>query len=221
MSPKTIESLLKILFFVVSAMYLYVVFMGFNNLKPFFISLPVITLGFLYLLKIKKKDKLILMAFVLTIIGATLSPFEEFYLIATSFFFIEHLLFIKLIIGYIKPKKRGIIPSVILLFLLFFIVLFLLIYGGTEKNIGYTVVLVYGFVSFSLTAMAFANFLQKKNKANFLLLTGFFISITSDCVYAIGLLDKNSFYYVFLGEFLYWFSYAMIYVGFIEKNKRG
>ncbi|WNW02085.1 lysoplasmalogenase family protein [Tenacibaculum sp. HL-MS23] len=220
MSPRVIELILRTFFFIVSAIYLYVVFMGIDILKPFLISLPVIFLGTLYVLKVKKKDILVVIAFVLTILGSVFSTFKEFYLLAVVLFFIEHLLFIKLIISYIKPKERGLVPLYILLFLAFFILLFLMIYGEAERDIGYIVVLVYGFTAFSLGALAFANFLYKMNKANFLLLLGFFMSIASDSVYAIDLLDEKKSYYLFLAELLYWFSYYVIYTGFTDKNKK-
>ncbi|WP_275316063.1 hypothetical protein [Tenacibaculum bernardetii] len=82
MSLRVIELILRTFFFIVSAIYLYVVFMGIDILKPFLISLPVIFLGTLYVLKVKKKDILVVIAFVLTILGSVFSTFKEFYLLA-------------------------------------------------------------------------------------------------------------------------------------------
>ncbi len=216
---KAIELTLRILFFIISIVYLYVVFMRIDSLKPFVISLPIVVLVFYYTLKVKKNENLILIAFLLTIVGGVFSVYKKFYLLSVVLFFFEHVFFIILINSYIRLKGRKGIPLYMLLFLFFFILLFSIIYGGVEKDVAYYIVLIYGITSFTLGAIAFANFLYKMNKANFLLLLGFFLSIASDSVYAIDLLDQNNSYYLFLAELLYLISYTAIYVGFTKKSE--
>lgn len=186
MNSKTNVNIAYALFFMVSSLEIIGVITANQLLQIIFKPLIVILLILLYAITSQAKNKWYVLALLFSFGGDVFLLFDAqtFFIIGLSLFLLAHLSYITLVYRQIaKPKMNDILLS----FIIFFGILLGLL-SVLKGHLGQmqTPVIVYGLVLTSFGAVSLINYLQQKNRASSVLLTGALLFVLSDSLLAIN-----------------------------------
>lgn len=185
MKPKNKTIIASIFFLLVSIIDVYGVITNKRELVLIFKPLVVTSLAILYLVSVKKANFWYVSALFFCFWGDVLLMFgDEFFVLGLVSFLIGHILYIKIVSGFLKKQSLQKIVISAVPFILFFSGIVFLI----NDNLGtmFLPVIVYGVVISVFGTVCLLNYLQEKTTANLWLLLGAIIFIASDSMIALN-----------------------------------
>ncbi len=178
---------------------------------------PTLILVFLYYLSSQKRQKLILIFFIVTFIADCISTQEQLFILATFTYGFSNVILALIIFKELKSKS----VNLILKYLAFFIVLLAVILIFVIEDAGnYLVSIVFHGVAVCLAlSVCLTNYLNTMIMANKIILIGVGFRVFSDLAYLIVISDQSNtlFYAISLG--VYYLSKYLFYHGFILKEQ--
>ncbi len=181
----------SILFLMISVLEVYGTIQNNKLLEFIFKPLITVSLALLYIVSVKKPSFLFISALFFSFWGDVLLLFpEKYFVLGLVSFLLTHLIFIKIIRGFISQlDSKSIIKSAIFFIVYFGGIIFLILNNLKELLIP---VIIYGLVISAFGTFALINYKKSKTTENLWLLIGALIFILSDSIIAINKFYSNN-----------------------------
>ncbi|MFY7672440.1 lysoplasmalogenase [Tenacibaculum sp. MEBiC06402] len=177
--------LFSILFLIVSFCEIYGVLIHSELLEFIFKPLITVSLAVLYLVSVKKPSFLYISALFFSFWGDVLLLFpERFFVLGLVSFLLTHVLYIKLINGFLPKLNVAVFVKFALVFLGYFGGVVFLIKDNLKELL--IPVIVYGLVISAFGTFSLVNYIKNKATENLWLLIGAIVFILSDSIIAIN-----------------------------------
>ncbi len=217
MNEVKLKRVLTVLFFIISAVYLYMLVVIDPSNKPLrsaLKSVPILILLMLYCFKYKKQtNPLVVSIFVVTVIGDIITNTMGKFFIGIIIYAIAHLFLIKMIYDPLKKEAKKEIMKYFLLGSGLFAIIF--IYVLSNMGNSYYPIIFYGLIMSLAFSIILSNYLHKMVKENGLLLTAFGIRVFSDLVYAMTIFNESNVYFDLISLSTFMVSNYIFYRAFI------
>ncbi|CAL2083598.1 lysoplasmalogenase [Tenacibaculum sp. 190524A05c] len=176
---------ISLLFLVVSVFEIYGTIQNSRLLEFIFKPLITVSLALLYIVSVKKPSFLFISALFFSFWGDVLLLFpEKYFVLGLVSFLLTHLIFIKIIRGFISNVDSKLFLKSGIFFVAYFGGIVYLIFENLNELL--IPVLVYGLVISTFGTFATVNYVKNKATENLWLLVGALIFILSDSIIAIN-----------------------------------
>lgn len=218
MTRSTIVKLASILFLLVSVADIYAVIQEDRLVEVIFKPLLMTVLVIIYLAAAKKPNFWFVSGLFFSFWGDVLLLFQERYFVfGLASFLFAHIIYIKIVSGFLQKDLTIKIVSSAVPFVLFFAGIMYLIYPNLGEM--FVPVLVYGVTIATFGATALLHYRQEPNTASSWLLIGAILFIVSDSMIALNkFYETNAFYGVAI-MVTYIIAQYMICKAMIAKNE--
>jgi uncharacterized membrane protein YhhN len=180
----------SIAFLVISFLEIYATFRNNNLLEFVFKPLIAVSLAILYLVSVKKPSFLYISALFFSFWGDVLLLFpEKFFVVGLVSFLITHLIYMRIIKGFLLKIDLSLFLKSGLVFIIYFGSIVFLIKNNLNELL--IPVVIYGLVISAFGTFSLVNYIKNKATENLWLLIGALIFILSDSIIAI-----NKFYMI-------------------------
>jgi uncharacterized membrane protein YhhN len=180
----------SIAFLVISFLEIYATFENNNLLEFVFKPLIAVSLAILYLVSVKKPSFLYISALFFSFWGDVLLLFpEKFFVVGLVSFLITHLIYMRIIKGFLLKIDLSLFLKSGLVFIIYFGSIVFLIKNNLNEL--FIPVVIYGLVISAFGTFSLVNYIKNKATENLWLLVGALIFILSDSIIAI-----NKFYMI-------------------------
>ncbi|CAL2055146.1 lysoplasmalogenase [Tenacibaculum sp. 190524A05c] len=176
---------ISLLFIVISVFEIYGTIQNSKLLEFIFKPLITVSLALLYIVSVKKPSFLFISALFFSFWGDVLLLFpEKYFVLGLVSFLLTHLIFIKIIRGFISNVDSKLFLKSAIFFIAYFGGIVYLIFENLNELL--IPVLVYGLVISTFGTFATVNYVKNKATENLWLLVGALIFILSDSIIAIN-----------------------------------
>ena len=176
---------ISLLFLVISVFEIYGTIQNSKLLEFIFKPLITVSLALLYIVSVKKPSFLFISALFFSFWGDVLLLFpEKYFVLGLVSFLLTHLIFIKIIRGFISNVDSRLFLKSAIFFVAYFGGIIYLIFENLNELL--IPVLVYGLVISTFGTFATVNYIKNKATENLWLLVGALIFILSDSIIAIN-----------------------------------
>ncbi|CAL2083696.1 putative membrane protein YhhN [Tenacibaculum sp. 190524A05c] len=176
---------ISMLFLVISIFEIYATIQNSRLLEFIFKPLITVSLALLYIVSVKKPSFLFISALFFSFWGDVLLLFpEKYFVLGLVSFLLTHLIFIKIIRGFISNVDSKLFLKSAIFFIAYFGGIVYLIFENLNELL--IPVLVYGLVISTFGTFATVNYVKNKATENLWLLVGALIFILSDSIIAIN-----------------------------------
>ena len=176
---------ISLLFLVISVFEIYGTIQNSKLLEFIFKPLITVSLALLYIVSVKKPSFLFISALFFSFWGDVLLLFpEKYFVLGLVSFLLTHLIFIKIIRGFISNVDSNLFIKSAIFFVAYFGGIVYLIFENLNELL--IPVLVYGLVISTFGTFATVNYVKNKATENLWLLVGALIFILSDSIIAIN-----------------------------------
>ncbi|CAL2076374.1 lysoplasmalogenase [Tenacibaculum sp. 190524A05c] len=176
---------ISLLFIVISVFEIYGTIQNSKLLEFIFKPLITVSLALLYIVSVKKPSFLFISALFFSFWGDVLLLFpEKYFVLGLVSFLLTHLIFIKIIRGFISNVDSKLFLKSAIFFVAYFGGIIYLIFENLNELL--IPVLVYGLVISTFGTFATVNYIKNKATENLWLLVGALIFILSDSIIAIN-----------------------------------
>ena len=218
MTKKTKIVIASILFFIVAIADIFAVVIQNKTMEIVFKPLLMITLLILYLVSINKINWWLVLGLLFAFLGNVfLLDQQNYFVFGVASFLVTHVLYIKIIIGFLEKKSFTRIVLSTIPYMLYFIAIMYVVYESLKEML--IPVTEYGLVISIYGAVTFLNYQQEKSIANLLLLFSALFFVISDSFIILNIYHDYNKILDFFVIFLYIGAQYLTVKGLIVKEE--